>query len=327
MATAGENGFYHFPVATRPDDPTGNWYARVQVGGATFEKRLKVEMVKPNRLKIDLGLPPLLTAGRETRAPLSAAWLHGTPASSMRAVVEAEMFPMKTTFRGYEKFSFDDPGAVWFPTKSVVFEGALNEAGKTEIPLRFPEKGAAPGKMRVWFTTRVFEEGGDFSIRVQETEYSPYARYLGLRMPEEEDGWYQTGKVYQPELVALSPEGRPLPLGRVEVSLYKIDWRWWWESGEDHLAHYVSGRHYKPVRSWSLNSAALREQLELKVDYSDWRDNGRYLLYARDPESGHGTGITFYMSEWGDWRTDAMPDGATMLALRTDKEKYAPGEK
>ena len=26
-------------------------------------------------------------------------------------------------------------------------------------------------------------------------------------------------------------------------------------------------------------------------------------------------------------RTDAMPDGATMLALRTDKEKYAPGEK
>ena len=327
VATAGENGFYHFPVATRPDDPTGNWYARVQVGGATFEKRLKVEMVKPNRLKIDLGLPPLLTAGRETRASLSAAWLHGTLASSMRAVVEAEMFPMKTTFRGYEKFSFDDPGAVWFPTKSVVFEGALNEAGKTEIPLRFPEKGAAPGKMRVWFTTRVFEEGGDFSIRVQETEYSPYARYLGLRMPEEEDGWYQTGKVYQPELVALSPEGRPLPLGRVEVSLYKIDWRWWWESGEDHLAHYVSGRHYKPVRSWSLNSAALREQLELKVDYSDWRDNGRYLLYARDPESGHGTGITFYMSEWGDWRTDAMPDGATMLALRTDKEKYAPGEK
>ena len=327
VATSGENGFYHFPVTTRPDDPTGNWYARVQVGGASFEKRLKIETVKPNRLKVGLELPALILAGAPLKSELSATWLHGLPAASLRATVEAEMFPLKTTFKGYEKFSFDDPGAVWFPAKNLIFDGTLDASGKKSIALEFPEKGSAPGKMKVWLTTRVYEEGGDFSTRIQETEFSPYQKYLGIKMPDEEDGWYQTGKEYLPELVAVSPQGRPLPLGQVEVSLYKIDWRWWWESGEDYLAHYVSGRHFKPVKSWSLQSAASGEKLELKVDYRDWRDNGRYLLFARDVESGHGTGVTFYMSEWGDWRTDAMPEGATMLSLRTDKDKYAPGEK
>lgn len=327
VATVGENGFYHFPVFTRHDDPTGNWYARVQVGGASFEKRIKVESVKPNRLRINLDLPAQIIAGTTRSAGLSVAWLHGTPAGALRTIVETEMFPMKTTFRGYEKFSFDDPGAVWFPSKNVLFEESLDASGKADVPLSFPDKVVAPGKMKAWFTTRVFEEGGDFSIRVQETEFSPFQKYLGIRMPDDDDGWYQTGEVYRPEVVALSTGGKPLPLGKVEVRLYKVEWRWWWESGEDNLAHYVSGSHYKPLKSWTLQTADVREQLDLKVDYHDWRDNGRYLLFARDLESGHGTGVTFYMSEWGGWRSDAMPDGATMLALRTDREKYAPGDK
>ena len=43
-------------MPTPPDAPTGNYLARVTVGGAVFEKSLKVEMVRPNRLKIGLDL-------------------------------------------------------------------------------------------------------------------------------------------------------------------------------------------------------------------------------------------------------------------------------
>ncbi len=327
VATVAENGFYPFQVTTRSDDPTGNWYAQVRVGGALFEKRIKIETVKPNRLKINLELPKVVKAGDKQEAVLKTAWLHGAPARSLKTVIETEMFPVKTVFKGYEDYSFDNPGVVFFPSKKVMYEGQLDINGQAMIPLDFPEKVNAAGKMKAWFTTRVFEEGGDFSINVQETEFSPFSKYLGLRMPPSKDGWYQTGKVYRPDLVALSADGKPLPLGKTEVSLYKIDWRWWWESGEDYLARYVSGRQVKPLKTWSLSTPASAQQFDLQVDYRDWRDNGRYLLYAKDSESGHATGITFYMSEWGGWRTDAMPEGATMLSLRTDKDRYKPGEK
>jgi uncharacterized protein YfaS (alpha-2-macroglobulin family) len=327
VATASENGFYHFPIETRPDDPTGNWYARVHVGGATFEKRLKIETVKPNRLKIDLRLPDPVKAGITQQATLISTWLHGAVASSLKSIVETEMFPVKTVFRGFEKFSFDNPGAAYFPSKKTIFDGRLDQNGQVTFPLNFPVSDNFPGKLKAWFTTRVFEEGGDFSINVQQAEFSPYKRYIGIKMPDEEDGWFSTGKNYQPELVALTPEGVPMFIGKVEVSLFKIDWRWWWESGEDYLARYVSGNNYQPIKTWSLNSASSSEKLNLTIDYHDWRDNGRYLLYARDTENGHASGVTFYVSEWGDLRTDAMPDGATILAIQTDKEKYETGEK
>lgn len=327
VATTSENGFYHFPVITQPDDPTGSWYARVQVGGATFESRIRIESVKPNRLKIDLKLPEIILPEQKPQATLSTEWLHGATAPGLKAIVEAEMFEMKTTFKGYEKFSFNNPGAVFFPSKQTLFEGNLDTRGNATVPLNLQARSGAPGKLRAWFTTRVFEEGGDFSINVQNTEFSPYSKYLGVKMPESDDGWFKTDTDYEAELVALTPEGKPAPIGKVEISLYKIEWRWWWESGEDHLAHYVSGQHFKPVQQWQVNEPGSKTGLKLNVAHRDWRDNGRYLLYIRDTQGGHSSGTTFYMSEWGGWRNEDMPDGAAILTLNTDKTQYAPGEK
>ena len=50
-----EGNFYYFPIETAQDAPTGNWNAKVLVGGAQFNKVLKIATVKPNRLKIVFG--------------------------------------------------------------------------------------------------------------------------------------------------------------------------------------------------------------------------------------------------------------------------------
>ena len=36
------------------DAPTGNWMARIKVGGTEFSQQVKIETIKPNRLKINL---------------------------------------------------------------------------------------------------------------------------------------------------------------------------------------------------------------------------------------------------------------------------------
>ena len=50
----GVNNFYQFTIPTATEDKTGNWNAKVSVGGANFYKGLKIETVKPNRLKIKI---------------------------------------------------------------------------------------------------------------------------------------------------------------------------------------------------------------------------------------------------------------------------------
>jgi uncharacterized protein YfaS (alpha-2-macroglobulin family) len=54
VRTHSINGFYDFRTSTESSDKTGNWRAQVTVGGSVFSKIVKVETVKPNRLKIKL---------------------------------------------------------------------------------------------------------------------------------------------------------------------------------------------------------------------------------------------------------------------------------
>ena len=54
VQTNANEGFNVFKTATEQNSPTGNWLAKVKVGGAIFEKKIKIETVMPNRLKINL---------------------------------------------------------------------------------------------------------------------------------------------------------------------------------------------------------------------------------------------------------------------------------
>ena len=56
VTTDNLNNFYKFTVHIPTEDKTGNYNAKVSVGGASFNKVLKIETVKPNRLKIKVGL-------------------------------------------------------------------------------------------------------------------------------------------------------------------------------------------------------------------------------------------------------------------------------
>ena len=322
-----ENGFFPLTVQTATDAPTGNWEAKVSVGNATFSKRIKIETVKPNRLKIDLDLTETALTSETKSIQMEAAWLHGSPARSLKSKVEVLFVEDHTVFNGYEQYSFTDPASSFSPTEQTIFEGNLDENGKTNVPIDFQSLENAPGMVKAWFTSRVFEQGGDFSIHVEEARFAPFSAFVGVKMPASEDKWYKTDTDYFPEIVLVDANGNPVSGDKLQVKLYKIDWRWWWESGSENLARYVSGKHYRPVATWDIERADEKNKLKLNVKYNNWEDNGRYLLWVKNVTSGHAAGVTFYMSEWGSWRSEGMADGATLLTLRTDKEKYNVGEK
>ncbi len=132
----GLNGFYDFTTTTEQSSPTGNWTARVKVGGVVFTKNIKVETVMPNRLKINLDFKTeqLTVANKDAAGTLAVKWLHGAIAKKLNAKVEVTLNQMQTTFKKYEKYVFDDPARSYTSEAQTIFDGNLNDQGIAGIP-------------------------------------------------------------------------------------------------------------------------------------------------------------------------------------------------
>ena len=326
--TRSIDGFYAFDLATAPDAPTGNYTGRVSVGGATFDKTLKVETVMPNRLKIAMEFgTDQLRAGSRVGGVLTSAWLHGAPARSLKADVELALSPARTTFARFEEYVFDDPTRPYATERQKIFEGRLDETGKARVDATIAADAVAPGKLRADLTTRVFEPGGAFSIDRFSIPYSPYARYVGLRTPKGDRtrGMLLTDTKHRLDLALLDPDGKPAGDGEVEVKLYKVDWRWWWERGEENLAAWADASVHTPLASGVVKVADGKGAWEFEVKSPDW---GRYLVTASDRAGGHRAGKVLYI-DWPGWAGRGQKEaggGASVLAFAPDKPEYAPGE-
>ncbi|HUL75751.1 MAG TPA: MG2 domain-containing protein [Vicinamibacteria bacterium] len=326
--TQSTDGFYAFDVATAPDGPTGNYTGRVSVGGATFDKTLKVETVMPNRLKIamDFGAAEL-RAGSRVSGVLTSAWLHGAPARSLKADVELALSPARTSFKRLEEYVFDDPMRKYATERQKIFEGSLDETGKARIDAALAAEAVAPGKLRADLTTRVFEPGGAFSIDRFSIPYSPYERYVGIRTPKGDRtrGMLLTDTKHRLDVALVDADGAPAGDGDVEVRLYKVDWRWWWEKGEEDLAAWADASVHTPLASTTVKVTNGAGAWEFEIKYPDW---GRYLITAADKSGGHRTGRVVYV-DWPGWAGRGQKErggGATVLAFAPDKAEYAPGE-
>ncbi|MDR0940737.1 MAG: hypothetical protein LBM68_00765 [Bacteroidales bacterium] len=325
------NGFYSVAVRTPGDAPTGDWTMQARVGGSVFSRVLRIETVKPNRLKINLDFQSSILRYNVTETgTLQVNWLHGAPARKLKASIEASIAPMKTTFKDCKGYIFDDP-AKTFETRDIeVFSGTLDDNGKTPISVKFNIDGEsnAPGMLAVQMKTKVFESGGDFSIDRAMLTYSPFNTYVGVKIPEGQ-GWNKALYSDEKNLIPIAlvdEKGKPMN-GKVTIEIFDIYWRWWWErSAEDNLADYVSNRNSSLIKSDEIEVRNGEALYEMNLDGNYW---GRKLIRITSKESGHSTGAVFYTT-YRSWYSNAgsnNPGGAEMLMFSTDKTTYSVGEK
>ncbi|MFP2995283.1 MG2 domain-containing protein [Spongiivirga sp. MCCC 1A20706] len=323
----GVNNVYAFKVPTNSEDKTGNWNATVSVGGARFYKSLKVETVKPNRLKIKFDFEnEVLSSKQALNADLNVQWLHGAPAKNLKAEVRANFTSSYTGFKKYPKYIFNDPTRTFRSEEMTIFEGNVNEEGSATINKTINIGTNAPGMLNVSFLTRAFEQGGDFSIDAFSKKYSPYESYVGIRSPKSRAyGSYYTDENTTFDIVTVDENGKPVRRKNLEVRVYQVKWRWWWSSSYDNLASYASNNYHRPFITKKVNTNS-KGEASVTINVPD-NDRGRYLIRVYDPKSGHATGRTayFYKNWWrSDWSADS--EAASMLVFSTDKEKYNVGE-
>ncbi|MFH2114793.1 MAG: MG2 domain-containing protein, partial [Spirochaetota bacterium] len=236
--TESVNGFYYMKAGTEPGSPTGSWTARVRVGDRTFAKTLKIEMVMPNRLKmaLDYGEKPYI--GSEVSSlGLSAAWLHGALAPGLKADVSMVLSATAKAPGDYPGFVFLDPLRSPPSGRELLFEGYLDESGTVDFPVDLSYGAEAPGPLRASFLSRVFERSGLFSSEQFPVDFHPYQRYVGVKVPagDAARNMLLTDTDHSVELLLIDREGKPVQSGRLEVAVYKLQWRWWWEKGQESL--------------------------------------------------------------------------------------------
>ncbi len=327
--TEGTNNFYKFVVNTSDEAPTGNWQAKVNVGGASFSKTIKIETIKPNRLKIKTTFDDkVLGANKNIQGNLEVLWLHGAIAKNLQSDINVRFTSGKTSFKTFPGYTFDDPTRKFGTEELEVFKGKISGEGKVNFSLKPKLANKAAGMLRASFITKVYENGGDFSTDVISKDFSPYNTYVGINVPKGDKarGMLLTDTKHNFEVVSVDENGNPKATKDLEVYVYKVNWRWWWDSSDDNLSDYNQGSYREEVYKTkvSTNSSG-KANFNFELKYPEW---GRFLVRVVDPNGGHATGKTMYI-DWPGWAGRSQkgdPSAATMLLFSTDKKTYNVGE-
>ncbi len=330
VQTNAEDGFYLFKTNTDASSPTGNWLAKIKVGGAVFEKKIKVETIMPNRLKInlDFGKDPILGKGNTTPGSLNAKWLFGAIGKNLKAKIDASLYSRGTSFPKFAGFDFDNPTSNYATQSKTIYEGTLDDQGNAALNTSFEIDETAPGMLSANMMVKVFEPGGSFSIDNVSMPYSPFASYAGIKLPDGQKpfDYLLAGKNHTAQIVNVDSKGNLIAgSNEVEVQFYRIQWRWWWDNNGDNLSNFTQDEYNKLLKKENVKLNNGRGNWAFGTSENEW---GRYLVLVKDLKSGHTTGSTFYIDD-PYWQTRAGNEdqtAASMLSFKSSKEKYNVGE-
>ena len=233
---------------------------------------------------------------------------------------------MHTAFKKFDDFVFDDPARSYSSDAQTIFDGTTNDKGTAIVKPNINVKNAAPGMLRASFKVRVFEQGGAFSVDQFSIPYSPYTSYVGIKVPEGNKftGMLVTDTNHIIKVATVDGDGNPVSKSHLKVDIYKVSWRWWWDSYDGDLANYVGNTSKEIFQSMDISTVNGKGQFVLRVNRPSW---GRFYVRVTDEESGHSTGQTVYI-DWPAWAGSSPKgnEGATLLSFTSDKKTYNVGE-
>lgn len=324
VSSKSVGGMYRFDFVTEKDAPTGNWLAKAKVGGATFSKTVKVETIKPNRLKVDLTFDKEVFTASDNNpsADLNVRWLTGATARNLQAEYELKLVPIKTRFKEFPNFNFDDQSKNFYSQRELAYEGRVDQNGYARVDFNLGSNDEAPGALRANFYGKVYEEGGDFSVSSASIPYYPYKTFVGIKAPEgDRRNFLSRQDKHTIEIATVDANGNPVDRSGLEVTMYKVGWRWWWDRSSDNISNYLRRSNRIQLTKTRIDTKNGRGTWVLDPDELDW---GRHYMVVRDPRSGHSAGQVIYMSWYGN-RGEGL-EGASMLDFEVEKETYEVGE-
>ncbi|CAN0528530.1 unnamed protein product, partial [Scytosiphon promiscuus] len=181
-------------------------------------------------------------------------------------------------FKNFPAYVFDDPTRAFATEDQIVFNSAVNAEGKAAFSLNPQINSQAPGMLTAAFITKVYENGGDFSTDVFTKQFSPFNTYVGLNVPKGDKtrGMLLTDQPHKFEVVTVDEMGKAKATSNLKVTIYKVGWRWWWETSADNLSNFSSSEYQERVLEETVSTdSSGKASFNFELKYPGW---GRYLV-------------------------------------------------
>ncbi|HPM38284.1 MAG TPA: alpha-2-macroglobulin [candidate division Zixibacteria bacterium] len=318
--TTGRSAFAATDLALPEYARTGKYTAIARIGDDLEIGRtdFQVEEFVPDRIKVSVETArAAYTVGENIPINVAAEFLFGSPAANHAVAGRVQIEPHTFVPSGYSKYSFADSQRKFMPRTDNLPDAALDGDGRHTYSYTVPRDLTPPSALRALIGAFVSEQGGRAVSGYREVIINPYPRYVGVRLDLE--GYATPGEPFAARVIALNPEGRPVPLAAAEARLYRVTWN-------TVLTRDSQGRYrYKSERDETLlqtQTVALADSGAVVSFTPD--THGEFRLVIADPSGGHSADVSLYASGWGyaPWSMEE-PE---RIEIGLDKTVYRPGE-
>ncbi len=313
---------YRWNIPTEPSAPTGGYQIVATVAGQSFYHNVSVETIRPNRMALAVKFSQAsFLAGQAATAHLSARYLYGSPAANLKVAVAGQAAYTDFAPAQFADFAFRNTlrPASSLPPTAISINTQTDASGLAQLEFT-PPAFAPEAPVRLTLTTKVFEQGGQFSQQFSQTTVHPAKAYIGLKQDAAPAaGSYDLAGQIKLSVVRVAPLTEQLQpsVQPLKYKLTRLDWVWWYQDVQGADVFAGSG-HVQVVKQGTLPITQGKAQFDFKVE--KW---GRYALEVQDPSTGHSASQIFYVGYPDDGSSDTDP--ARHLLLAADKPTYEPG--
>lgn len=126
----------------------------------------------------------------------------------------------------------------------------MNENGTVDFEAMPTIPKDVSGIVKATYVTKVFEQGGDFSIDRAQVLVSPFNRYVGLQTPSNSSQYepLATNKKQLFRIVTVDEKGNAAKVNQLHLRIYKLNWQWWYERDEDDLSNFVAKMRHPSLK-------------------------------------------------------------------------------
>ncbi len=281
--------------------------------------RFQVEEFVPDRIKVEIKPEkPAFKAGEEVVYDVSSAYLFGAPSAGLPVETRVRLLRSNFSAKGYEAFSFENPGRKFDDRELTSETGELDENGGKRFTVGVPSGLEPPSALEAVLTARVREQGGRGVAAMQRVRVHPFASYVGLRRTESE-GYAEPGARVAFEFVRVTPDGKEVAGGKLRAELWRDRWQTVLRRTASGSFRYESTRDPSLVDAQAIETGAARGGFVFTP-----REFGAHRIVVTDLDTKASAEIEITVAG-GGYSPWAIKD-PSRIELTLDKEEYAPGE-
>ncbi len=316
-------GMFSLSIPTELNAPTGYWVATIESGGNKWQHNLRVETIKPNRLKNTLELPEKLS-GTEIRIneTFQSKYLFGTPAAGLKADINFSLKTKALAFPRFPDFTFKNQMRNFEERDDEnLFKGNLNSDGEAKISQTINLKNRnLPEAASLKIHAVVHENGGGFTESWHSSVVYPYPVFVGLKKRNLWDG-IRIGDTLRVPLVTLDQNGKIVSGRNLSVKVYQNRRYSWWEGDHDDRWDFRNQKQTYLVHEETIKSGVAVREFKWSPE-----SDGLVAIEVEDIEGGHSASQSIYASYWGGSENAKNIPEASHLNLMSKKTSYDVGD-